>query len=531
MVARILIAQRGRAVVWRMPNLTLAAIGLVAALTLWLFWDGLSYMASAWVSDPEYSHAILIPPITAFLIWQQKNRLGQIPFDGSAWGVALVLLGGALLVLGQLATIYTVVQYACLVTLYGAVLTLIGPTAFRIIFVPLMLLLFMIPLPFFVTNDLSLKLQLVSSSLGVGFIRMFGVSVLLDGNVIDLGTYKLEVAEACSGLRYLFPLMTLGFLVGYFYKGAFWKRAFIFFSSVPLTVLMNSLRVGIIGVTVDLWGIGMAEGFLHEIQGWMMFMLCTALLFGEMLLLSRVGKESGTWRQLFGVEFPTASPKDASVQSRKLPGSFVVASLVLIVFVVTSIISPRPTEVIPDRKSFTDFPVRINSWNGKRETLETVYSDQLKLDDYVLADFQRGSEQDINLYIAWYNSQRKGEAVHSPRSCLPGGGWEMHEFGQRTLSQIIVNGHPLRVNRALIELGNQRELVYYWFQQRGRVVTNEFAVKWFIFWDALTRHRTDGAMVRLISPLPFGTDAAPEDRRLAEFASNVAPILMRYIPN
>jgi EpsI family protein len=100
----------------------------------------------------------------------------------------------------------------------------------------------------------------------------------------------------------------------------------------------------------------------------------------------------------------------------------------------------------------------------------------------------------VNLYIAYYNSQRKGEAVHSPRSCLPGGGWQMRDFGQRSeLPGVPVDGQPLRVNRTLIELGNQRELVYYWFQQRGRVIDNEFAVKWYLFWDALTRHRTDGA--------------------------------------
>ena len=114
------------------------------------------------------------------------------------------------------------------------------------------------------------------------------------------------------------------------------------------------------------------------------------------------------------------------------------------------------------------------------------------------------SGRHVNLYIAYYNSQRKGEAVHSPRSCLPGGGWQMRDFGQRELPAIVVGGQPLRVNRTLIELGDQRQLVYYWFQQRGRVITNEFAVKWYLFWDAITRHRTDGALVRSSTPLPRG---------------------------
>jgi len=96
---------------------------------------------------------------------------------------------------------------------------------------------------------------------------------------------------------------------------------------------------------------------------------------------------------------------------------------------------------------------------------------------------------------------------------------------------IQINGHALRVNRTIIELGNQRQLVYYWFQQRGRVITNEYAVKWYIFGDALTLHRTDGAMVRLIAPIPAGVSVAEADRNLTEFASRIVPELPRFVPN
>jgi len=118
----------------------------------------------------------------------------------------------------------------------------------RKIWIPLLFLGFMIPLPSFLYNNLSAYLQLISSQLGVAFIRLFGVSVYLEGNVIDLGTYQLQVVEACNGLRYLFPLMSLAFLSAYFFKGAMWKRAIIFLSSIPITVLMNSVRIGITGM-------------------------------------------------------------------------------------------------------------------------------------------------------------------------------------------------------------------------------------------------------------------------------------------
>lgn len=517
--------------VWRLswgPIIAALAVGL---MSLWPFWDGLKIMWGSWIDSPEYSHGLLIPPIAAFLVWQQKDRLERMRFIGSWWGVAIIGLGGALLLLGQFGTVYVIVQYAYVITLCGLVLSFIGWPAFRLIAVPLLILLFMIPLPQFVLANLSTKLQLLSSQFGVFVMRLFDISVFLEGNVIDLGGYKLQVAEACSGLRYLFPLMTLGFLMAYFYEGALWKRIVLFLSSIPITVLMNSVRVGIIGITVEHSGIEMAEGFLHEFQGWMVFMICAVIMLGESALLTRVGREGGSWRQLFGVEFPAPTPRGALIRKRKIPRSFITACAVLVVFVGVAQVVPRPAEIYPQRAAFDEFPMTLNPWRGHKNSMEGVYGEVLKLDDYLLADYADGTGSAVNLYIAYYNSQRKGEAVHSPRSCLPGGGWQLREFGQRSLGDVKINGRPLRVNRTLIELGDQRELVYYWFQQRGRVITNEFAVKWYLFWDALTRNRTDGALVRLIAILPPGGEELIADRRLVNLATQIAPTLTRYVPN
>jgi exosortase D (VPLPA-CTERM-specific) len=517
--------------VWRLPwGLVIVALA-VGLASPWPFWDGLTIMWGSWIDTPEYSHGLLIPLIAAFLVWQQKDRLERIPFTGSWWSVAIVLLGGALLLVGQLGTVYVLVQYAYVITLYGMILSFLGWPAFRLLAVPFLILLFMIPLPQFILANLSTKLQLLSTQLGVFVIRLFDISVFVEGNVIDLGGYKLQVAEACSGLRYLFPLMTLGFLMAYFYKGAPWKRIVLFLSSIPITVLMNSLRVGVIAVTVERWGIEMAEGFLHEFQGWMVFMVCAGMMLGEIALLNRIGREAGPWRQLFGVEFPTPTPRGAQIQKRVMPASFVAASVVLAAIICATVFIPRPAEVYPARSAFAEFPLQLGDWRGQSRLLEAVYNEALRLDDYLLADYMNTSGQAANLYISWYNSQRKGEAVHSPRSCLPGGGWQMRDFGQRALSGITVGGQPLRVNRTLIELGNERQLVYYWFQQRGRIITNEFAVKWYLFWDALTLHRTDGAMVRLITPLPASSSEAAADQRLTDLAVRVTRELPRFVPN
>jgi EpsI family protein len=203
----------------------------------------------------------------------------------------------------------------------------------------------------------------------------------------------------------------------------------------------------------------------------------------------------------------------------------------LIVVAGVSLRLPERPESIPPRASFAQYPNVIGPWTGRREALEPIYLNELELDDYYLANFTRGSEPPINFYIAWYDTQRAGRSAHSPAACLPGGGWQIKSLTQRSLPGIRAGREVLRVNRAVIQLGNQTELVYYWFQQRGRVVTNEYQVKWYLFWDALTRNRTDGALVRLVVPISPGEPIDAADRQLTQFAAAAAATFVPYIPN
>src|SRR5262249_55624584 len=206
---------------------------LAAAITLAFipFSSVMLGLFEVWDREPEYSHAIIIPFISIFLVWRERNLLAHTAFRGSWWGLAVVLCGVLMGVVAQFSSIYVVAQYAFLVVLYGLVVALAGPHVFRRLLMPLLLLLFLIPLPAFFAYTLSLKLQLLSSAIGVAVIRLAGISVYLDGNVIDLGTYKLQVAEACSGLRYLFPLMTLAFVIAYLFRASAWKRVLLFLAS------------------------------------------------------------------------------------------------------------------------------------------------------------------------------------------------------------------------------------------------------------------------------------------------------------
>lgn len=506
-----------------------ALLAIAAVLLSIPFAAALTQMAGIWLARPEYSHGLLVPLVAALLLWQQKDVIEREPFSGSWAGVAVVLAGAALYVLGEIATLYTIVQYAFLVVFYGLVLSLVGWRIFRRLWMPLLVLVFMIPLPNFLLNNFSAQLQLISSQFGVWIIRLFGISVYLEGNIIDLGSYRLQVAEACDGLRYLFPLMTLGFIMAYFYKAAMWKRVLLFVSSIPITILMNSLRVGIIGVLVEYWGQSMAEGFLHDFQGWVVFMASAVIMLLEMVLLARIGPDRRPWREVFAFEFPAPTPPGARIARRPLQVPFLASLGVVAALALIAAVLPQRAEAVPARDRFLEFPMRIATWIGRQEPLEQIYVDTLRFDDYINAEFVRAADAPINLYVAYYASQRKGQSAHSPRSCIPGGGWRI--TGLRREDIPLADGSSLAANRVQIEFGPHKQIVYYWFQQRDRIITNEYLVKWYIFWDALTRNRTDGALVRLSAPLAPG--AAPEqgDAQLKAFASEIASLLGRFIPS
>ena len=516
----------------RLPPLAwiLAAVALAAGYVT--FRTGVD-LSAGWIwTRPEYSQGLIIPFIAAFLIWQQRDWLEKTPFPGAWSGVAVLLVGVALNVVGHLGGL-VLQQYAVLVALGGLVLSMTGVRVFRRLWVALFILLFMIPLPEFLYQNLSTQLQLLSSRAGVWVIRQFGISVLLEGNVIDLGRMQLQVAEACDGLRYLFPLMTLGFIAAYFFKTVFWKRLIVFLSSIPITIGMNSLRIGLIGVAVEYWGPGMARGVLHQFEGWVVFMVSGAVMLLEIVLLARTGRDRRPWRQVFGVELPPRVPRDAKIVWRRLPRSFLAALLVLLATAALTRFLPERREAVPARRQFMDFPMQLAGRAGVRLAIGHEYLEVLQLDDYVLANFESAGAGDapVNLYVAWYDTQRAGRSTHSPGGCLPAGGWAVEQFTQLDLPGVLLDGHSVRVNRALTRRGNERQLVYYFFKQRQRVLTGEQVVKWYLFWDGVTQNRTDGALVRFVTPLVEGQAEAKADQRLTVFAATTLREMGPYVPD
>jgi exosortase D (VPLPA-CTERM-specific) len=518
-------------VAWKFSLLHIGLIVFSFVLLYVLFKEGILHAVKKWDS-PEYSHAYLIPFISLFIVWQKNNEIIKDKFNGSWLGVAILVLGLFFWFLGEVSTLYVIIKYSLLVVLFGLVLSLSGTNRLHYFLVPMFLLFFTVPLPNFIYNNLSAYLQLVSSSIGVEFIRLFGISVFLEGNVIDLGNYKLQVVEACNGLRYLFPLVTLGVITAYFYKDSFWKKCVVVISTLPITILMNSIRIGVIGVLVEYWGIAMAEGFLHDFEGWVIFMACFAILLIEMWLLTKI-TSGRSLRDVLSIDMPAKIVmSNFSVNERHIPKPLYVSILILLIVLVAQFVLPERQEEVPARQQFTDFPSEIAEWQSTRKSMEAKFINALKFEDYLLANYASKNGA-LELYIAYYDTQRKGEAAHSPRSCLPGAGWKITDRNNVGVNYKDSDDDEaqMMVSRMLVEQGDNKFLMYYWFKQRDRHVTNEYLVKWYLFWDGMTRNRTDGALIRIMYPISQQQDVQTADRIVQSFLQETLPILPEFIPD
>lgn len=402
---------------------------------------------------------------------------------------------------------------------------------------PLAYLLTAVPLPQFLYQDLSAKLQLISSSLGVGCLQIIGVTAFRDGNVIDLGPIQLQVVDACSGLRYLFPLAAIALLCAYLFQDRMWKRVVLFLSSIPISILLNGFRIGMIGVLVERYGQASAEGFYHLFEGWILFMVSLAILIAEMWLLQRFGSGQGSpllrWSDNSHAPSTTRLTQAGGARTysafRGGPYLYSLGLLALMPLLGTQLYSRE--EVPPARQTFLDFPMTLGAWTGTTLPLESRYIEVLRFDDYVLAEYSRPGSAPINLYVAYYRSQQKGRSAHSPQTCIPGGGWEITSFSTLHLTTPDHPMHKRPMNRVLIQKGDERQLVLYWFKQRERLIVNEYLVKFYLLWDALTRQRTDGALIRLTTHVQSNESDMDAERRLTALAGSFTPIMSQFVPD
>ncbi|WP_349294674.1 VPLPA-CTERM-specific exosortase XrtD (plasmid) [Thioclava sp. 'Guangxiensis'] len=515
-------------------RLSLAGMALLAAaamLGLLYFREGVTALLQAWAT-PEYSHGPLIPLLSAFMFAQELKSEPVRTGPSNRWpGLLLLAVAMGLGALGKISQIDDIVAYAIILWVGAMLLISFGWDQGRHFWVPVLHLVYMLPLPGVLYFKLSIFLQGVSSELGVRLLGLLDVPVFLDGNIIDLGVLKLHVAEACSGLRYLFPIMSFSYVFAVLYRGPRWHKAVLLVSAAPITVVMNSVRIAVAGWLVQYFGERHLEGVSHFFEGWVIFMASVVILFALAWVMLKLQRGRMGLAEALDLDFTGLWP-----QVRRLglvEPSRALLACVLALALASAAWGARPAPARPeiDREPFVLFPRELGPWRSEPVArLGRAVEQTLGADDYYGARFrQSGTGTPVEFFSAYYNDQTRG-GTHSPEICLPGAGWEIARLERVDLGAGAGLPERFMVNRAIIQKGEAQMLVYYWFESHGRHIAWDIEAKLALLWDGLTIGRTDGALVRLTTPINPDESIDSATARLDDMFVRVNAVLGRFVP-
>lgn len=467
-------------------------LALVACAWVFLYRETLPMLLSLWGSD-DFSYCYLVPVAAGYFAWKSRKRILTQAGGSPVPGLVLLVFSGGVFLVGRLGALETLLYVSMWLSIAAIALIYLGQRAFAALLFPLAVLAFIVPPPALIERILSFNLRLLSSSMAAHLLQLIGIPVYLEGNILDIGTMRLQVVDACSGLRYLLPTIFLSLIVSHSMLKRAWTRGLLVASAIPVSIALNSIRLVVTAVLARYVSPRFVEGFLHDLQGWAIYLVTIGALAGAGLLL----------RRLEGSR-PEALPTDSAPDGNGLRGAALagvdrfttIYTIVILVSLTFSVSAYAKDQIVPDCPPLEGFPLEIGTWKGTREYLDKATLDSLWADDYHLGTYVNSETgRIVYLFVPYYKQQTAQHTAHAPTSCLLGSGWEIRT--RKILPPRPDTGRDFSVQQLVLGKGGEQLLSNFWFQQRGRIIVGEFENKFFLLADSVARRRTDGALVRV----------------------------------
>jgi exosortase D (VPLPA-CTERM-specific) len=500
---------------------------LLLALLIALYHSIFYRLGLQWMNDPNFSHGFFVPAFAIFVLCQDRGRLRITPISPSWSGLPLVFFALVMLVFGVLGAELFTSRASFLVLIAGLIVLFRGWALFRAVLFPWAFSFLMIPLPALILQRFTFPLQIFASRLAALCLQAVGIPVLREGNVIVLASLSLEVAEACSGIRSLVSLVTLAIIYGYVVERRNWVRVLLACSAVPIAVIANVFRIFGTGLLGQLWDPDKAQGFFHEFQGWLVFVVSLLLLFAFHRLVNWIWKPAPSTNR--PVPAAAVTPSVPRSPTRSWSARFVVTA-VLMLATAYALQAHSQDEVLPPRPALASMPTQFANWAGTDDPLDQETLDVLGPGEFLMRTYEDANQAQpwINLFVAYFPTQRTGDTIHSPSHCLPGAGWVPTD--RQVITLTAPDGSSFPVNRYVVSKAGERELVLYWFQAHGREVASEYSAKYYLIADSVRMHRSDGALIRLMTPMFEHESPEAAQARMMQLGNQFLPFLDRSIP-
>lgn len=255
------------------------SIGIVVCSFIALYHHVIYKMVHDWSIDNNYSHGYLIPIITAYLIWQIHKELAELSLRPANSGLILLILSILFFIVAYVGAELFTMRFSMLLVIFSSIVFLVGWAIAKALIFPLLYLLFMIPLPTIIWNQIAFPLKLFATKMAVGVIKAINIPVYSEGNVIFLSNTTLEVVDACSGLRSLTSLLALSAAFALISDHSRFNKTILFFTAIPIAILVNIFRLSSTAILAKYFGAQVAEGFLHEVSGILVFFIALILMY------------------------------------------------------------------------------------------------------------------------------------------------------------------------------------------------------------------------------------------------------------
>lgn len=492
------------------------------------YFPTLKSLVKVWSTDDDYSYGYLIPLITSYLIWEKRKEIKETATSVNWLAVVPFLLFLVISLYGMLGSSPSAVRPTIPLILLSIVLFCFGRKMFKVLFFPLAFLIFMIPLSTLVQNKIGVPLKAISTKFGAVILRLSGISVFVEGNVIDLGVTQLQVVDACAGLRFILPLFALGVIFAHFFEKNRWKQIALAVITIPIAIITNGIRVGATGILAHQYGPKVAEGFFHGFSGWIVFVFAFALLFVFHFFVLKRFKTKDKYHNN-----PSSGNNEGSNEVQRTPSGNLTPVLICSVsFIIFGILIYSTTMLSATniKGGLSSFPLTINEWQGKEESMDPEIIRLSGAEQALNATYANTDKQIVSLFIGYRGSPfvESENFFHSPNVCLPSAGWRTIQSTTYTIKGVPVF-NALTIAKMVIEKMGQRQLVYYWFQTKNRTSYDVNINRFHLALHAIKRDSTHDLFIRPITPIYPGESIEDAEKRMDQFVRDMMTALLQFL--
>lgn len=501
----------------RLQKKAAARVLILAALFLLAFYGAVSSLVATWNGRDDYSHGFLVPLISLYFVWTDRQRLGSITIaPNMAGGLFLTLAGTLMNVAGGIGGVVLVQQISILVIIPGLVLLMLGTRFLKALALPLLYLILMVPVLDPVIKRIQWPFQLLSAAAASNALTLLGIPVFNHAQYIEMPTITLEVADVCSGVRYLVSIIALTIPLAYFTQRGWKKKGLLFVFAVLIGIFTNILRVFLIGLW-SYFGGTVVHGPMHLFQGLFVSVAGMILLFITAMALSRVQSAHAH------MEKPAPDrEEDRPVfnASRFNIAYFIAIAMLLGQLGYLYTYTSRP---VPVKRSLNALPMDIDGWKGMDISKMEVSFSPPGADSELARIYRNASGREVTLYVGYYESQRQDkEFIHdSMRKLYEDAG----EIKFQTASMGLVS-----VNKTAIKNAGRDTTALFWYDVNGRILSSGYTAKFYTAAGGLLGRRTNGAIVITSAGAanPADSEAALNDE--LDFTKKMLPLLQDHLP-